>query len=157
MRDNFGDRKRIELTDGELALGSWLYITYKIIIDKDWDDIYVGKDEYLSAHHFSTHWWSNGCILCEKHIRQVSRSCGRCPLKRIQKKKGVNSKDWCGCGANSWYENVCYKSKATHSKRISSAINICNVLAKELRKERKGKEIKWKTIRRKSNEVENDD
>ncbi len=137
MRDRFGNRKRIKLTEGELALGSWLYVTYKVITDETWDDIYDGKDEYLSAHHFP-HLWKNGCRLCAKYINYSKFSCGRCPLKRIQRKKGVGSSiDWCGCGANSWYDKVIYSGRGTHSERISSAINICNVLARELKKERK--------------------
>lgn len=142
MRDKFGRRKRIKLTDGELALGSWLYITYKVIIDETWDEIYEGKDEYLSEHDFPCYLWKNGCRLCEKHINYGKATCGRCPLKRTQKSKGVNSISWCGCDTNSWYGKVCYKGKGTHSERISSAINICNVLAKELKKERKNEVVR---------------
>lgn len=140
MRDNFGRRKRVKLTAGELALGSWLYVTYKVITDKTWNRVYEGKDNYLSAHQFPIYLWRNGCRLCGKHIDYLKQSCGRCPLKRIQRNKGVNSIDWCGCGDNSWYEKVCHNGMIyTHSECISSAINICNVLAKELKKERKRK------------------
>lgn len=137
MRDKFGRRKRIELTEGELALGSWLYVTLQIITDEAWDEIYEGKEAYLSAHEFHYSNWTNGCKLCEKHIDSARYTCRRCPLKKAQKSKGVNSTDWCGCGDNSWYEKVCYARKGTHSERISSAINICNVLAEELKKERR--------------------
>lgn len=136
MKDKYGNRKRIELTEGELALGSWLYITYKVITDEHWDDIYKGKEDYLSVHDFNYYKWRNGCILCTKYMTYPI-SCGRCPLRRAQMNKGVTIKSWCGCGNNSWYDKVCHNRLFTHSKRISSAINICNVLAKELKKARR--------------------
>ena len=134
MRDKFDRKKRIKLTEAELALGSWLYVTYKVITDETWDDVYIGKIDYLSAHGSTYHKWINSCKLCTKHIDYTKHSCGRCPLKREQRNKGLTINDWCGCGDNSWYTKVCFASGYPHSERISSAINICNVLAKELKK-----------------------
>lgn len=66
-------KKRITLTEKELAIGMWLYIKLRIICN-DRSDITTFKREYIAKHHIASK-WQHYCILCEKHAE-----CSSCPL-----------------------------------------------------------------------------
>ena len=67
-------KKRIKLTEKELAIGMWLYIKQRIMFSEQ-PEITSIKREYMLKHHAST-MWQNFCILCDKHVRD----CSSCPL-----------------------------------------------------------------------------
>lgn len=67
-------KRRMKLTEKELAIGMWLYIKMNIA-NRDNDSITILKYDYLSDHHMSGKWKCN-CILCDKH----DGVCLRCPL-----------------------------------------------------------------------------
>ena len=74
-------KKRMKLTEKELAIGMWLYIKQQIMLSER-PDITSIKYDYLIEHCGST-MWQNYCILCEKHERDCSScSLGSCDRNR---------------------------------------------------------------------------
>ena len=72
-------KKRIRLTEKELAIGTWLYVKMMIQRDNLYHRDYIPnlKDEYLSAHN-RCDLWINNCILCDKYL--LVDYCSGCPL-----------------------------------------------------------------------------
>ena len=72
-------KKRIKLTEKELAIGMWLYVKMMIQENNLYHRDYIPnlKDEYLSAHDRCDLWFNN-CILCDKHF--LLYKCSGCPL-----------------------------------------------------------------------------
>lgn len=143
MKNGLHRRKRIKLTDEEAGLGAWLYLTYKIICDDKFDNICETKINYLLEHGINN--WINGCFFCHKYHKD---NCSECPLYKAESrkyKKGFKNE---GCdGINydnekdkdSYYWKTWHLEKYSHQERISACLNICKVLAKELKESRKGK------------------
>lgn len=124
-------KKRIKLTDEELALGSWLYVILHIANDKNFDTIYECKRNYLQVHNIYD--WKNMCLYCNKYYRY---GCVSCPLKDAEIKEGMKFDDWCGCYNSSWYDNVIRPNCYNQKERIRYALKICEVFAKELKRKR---------------------
>ena len=142
MKNRLHKRKRIKLTDEEAGLGAWLYSTYNIIRYDTFDSIYETKINYLLEHDIRN--WENGCLLCHKYHKD---NCSECPLykaeSRTYKKEFKNE----GCDGydyntnkrkDSYYWKTWHLEKYSHQERISACLKICEVLAKELKKSRKG-------------------
>lgn len=127
-------KKRIKLTDNELALGSWLYVLLNMIHDETYHDIYNGKAKYLLSH--GTYNWHNCCLLCQNQWTDDRFfNCENCPLSIAQKEAGLTFDPMDGCDEGSWYETVAFDyDEDSYQKRISACLNICNVLANELKK-----------------------
>ncbi len=124
-------KKRLHLTDEELALGSWLYVILHIANDKDFDHIVECKGDYLYTH--GIYCWDNNCLYC---ARYYYFKCTNCPLKDAEIKEGMKFEDWCGCYNSSWYDNVIHPNRYSQKERIGFALKICEVFAKELKRKR---------------------
>lgn len=124
-------KKRIKLTDEELALGSWLYVILHIANDENFDEIHYCKGNYLRTH--DKYSWKNNCLYCEKYYNY---RCSQCPLKDAEIKEGIEFYDWCGCDDDSWYDNLIYTKYYSQKERIGYALKICEVFAKELKRTR---------------------
>lgn len=119
-------RKRIKLTDKELAIGMWVYICLYIesydhtSSELKW--IVNVKKEWLKKHYKKSYtvspefYWEHDCYLCHKHWKD---NCLRCPLGK--------------CSTGSLYEGVAYyfDSKVKQVKALECAKRILNVIAKE--------------------------
>lgn len=124
-------KKRIKLTDEELALGSWLYVILHIANDENFDEIWNCKGNYLQAHNVYS--WKNNCLYCHKYF---DYNCCDCPLKDAEIKEGMKFDDECGCGNFTWYDNVIHPNCYSQKERIGYALKICEVFAKELKRKR---------------------
>lgn len=117
-------KKRIKLTDKELAISMWVYIYLKIseyVIGTDsMSDICGWKVRYLRAHK-KENYWRNNCLLCSLHYNTISKC--ECPLSE-------NGKD---CGEGSTYESVCryYKSKSHKAQALKACKRIIQVLLED--------------------------
>ena len=135
-------RKRIRLTNEEAGLGAWLYLTYKIICNDEYDSIYEAKLDYLSEH--GIYRWENGCLLCYKYHKD---NCSKCPLYKAENRRykiryrneGCDGGSYDNDRNDSYYWKTWHLGKYSHQERISACLKICEVLAKELKKSRKGK------------------
>lgn len=126
-------KKRVHLTNEELALGSWLYVILHIANDENFDTIYECKRNYLQTHNIYD--WKNMCLYCNKYFHYA---CVSCPLKDAEKKEGMkfDDIDWCGCDSFTWYDNVIHPNCYSQKKRIGYALKICEIFAKELKRKR---------------------
>lgn len=118
-------RKRIELTDKELALGMWLYIALNVARKEEVKIPYI-KKWYLACHNKNRDYWLNGCYLCEKYKGSLTGSCNKCPLRKAQGLKPTE----CGCSGRTWYGRVCsfYTSK---EEKLSCCCKIIDIMRRE--------------------------
>lgn len=116
-------KKRIKLTDKELAIGMWVYICLYI---ESYNDEYEGH-EYISSlkrrwleEHYKINYtigkasyWENNCWLCNKYWLD---HCSDCPLIK--------------CGMDSLYDKVTdyYLNKDYQIKALKCAKKILNVM-----------------------------
>ena len=115
--------KRLELTDTELALGMWLYITLNVAIKEEINLPYL-KRWYLVCHNKDRFYWEKGCYLCEKYANDIG--CRKCPLRKAQGLKPTE----CGCSAGTWYSTIC-SYYSTKEERLSCCCKIIDVMRKE--------------------------
>ena len=119
-------KKRIKLTDKELAIGMWVYICLYIesYDPKSFDSrlpIVILKKKWMEKHYKKSYtgnpefYWHHDCWLCNKYWKD---NCLHCPLGR--------------CAESSLYESVTlyYQSKAKQTKALSCAKHILNVIAR---------------------------
>ena len=121
-------KKRIKLTDVELAIGMWVYIYLKISESgsDSRSNLCVWKKDYLFLHG-KEDYWRNDCLLCERHFRAFT-TC-RCPL----------SEDGTDCGMGSTYESAYkYFDSKSHRKR---ALEACKRIIKVLQEEEGKNEV----------------
>ena len=115
--------KRIELTDTELALGMWLYITLNVAMKEEVNIPYI-KRWYLACHNKSKTYWEKNCYLCEKYMSNTD--CHKCPLRKAQGLKPTE----CGCSDKTWYGKIC-SYYTTKEERLSSCCKIIDVMRRE--------------------------
>lgn len=119
-------KKRMYLTEKELAIGMWLYVKMCIVrYENEYGIFYIGslKDEYLSAHGFHKLWIFN-CILCDKY-----RACKLCPLHDcISGKKSLYLKV---CG-NIYLKNKLIKRKYCRNTRLKACNKIIEAIEKDV-------------------------
>ena len=68
-------KKRMKLTEKELAIGMWLYIKLCIRYREDLVVAQI-KCMYMKKHGIPATLFENNCILCDKH----KSVCSECPL-----------------------------------------------------------------------------
>ena len=126
-------KKRIKLTDEELALGSWLYVILHIANNENFDKIHICKGNYLRVH--DKYGWRNNCLYCQKYFYD---KCSHCPLKDAEIKEGMkfDDTDWCGCDSFTWYDNIIHPNCYNQKERIGYALKICEVFTKELKRKK---------------------
>jgi hypothetical protein len=75
-------KKRIKLTDEELAIGMWVFIYLKIkAYNRNKDQgvsITNWKHLWLKEHGLGEDYWYNGCLLCQRYMNERHRC--KCPL-----------------------------------------------------------------------------
>lgn len=119
-------KKRIKLTDKELAIGMWVYIclyieSYAVNFEKP-KAIVSLKRRWLEEHdresytNFVAPYWMHDCWLCDKYWEH---GCMHCPLGK--------------CGRGSLYDKVIkfYHSKNKQIKALECSKKILNVILAE--------------------------
>ena len=125
-------KKRINLTDGELAVGMWLYIKERIKsedlrTEAEVECITKMKIQYLRAHGKGKNYWYNLCLLCQRYIKEGYNTECKCPLSE----GGL-----CCSVGSSWWAVVCYTNSEEHRQRALKACDkIIEIMKKEAEKD----------------------
>lgn len=114
-------KKRINLTDGELAIAMWLYVKERIknadITHIEYHESVTGiKLHFLAEHGKGKHYWYNACLLCQRYVTEGG-TCD-CPL----------SEGGLDCGIGSTWLKVA--SFATSEKHRQIALEACDKIIK---------------------------
>ena len=119
-------KKRIKLTDTELALGMWLYIALNVAKTND-NELAISyiKRWYLACHNKDRYYWECGCYLCEKYKKDIG--CHKCPLHKAQGLKPTQ----CGCSSRTWYGKLC-SYYTTKEEKLSYCCKIVDVMRREV-------------------------
>lgn len=118
--------KRLELTDTELALGMWLYITLNVARTNN-NELAIPylKRWYLGCHNKDRYYWESGCYLCEKYANDIG--CRKCPLHKAQGLKPIQG----GCSSGTWYDKICSYFTPKEEK-LSYCCKIVDVMRREV-------------------------
>lgn len=118
--------KRLELTDAELALGMWLYITLTVAMKDEVNMVNIPyiKQWYLACHNKNKTYWANSCYLCEKYMSNAN--CHRCPLHKAEGLKPTER----GCSDKTWYGKLC-SYYSTKEEKLSCCCKIIDVMRRE--------------------------
>lgn len=121
-------KKRIKLTDEELAIGMWVYIYLEISKELKADDVYllvrsvnIFKRRYLKAHGLGEYYWYNCCLLCQRYLKEGEKC--KCPL----------SEDGKDCGDGSLYKkaSLYYVDRRYQEEAIEACKEIIKIMIKE--------------------------
>jgi hypothetical protein len=85
-------KKRINLTDKELAIAMWVYIKLYIESAKlctESPAVTQLKVNFLRAHGKGQFYWYNACFLCQRYISEIGQC--NCPLSEDGKDCGIDS------------------------------------------------------------------
>lgn len=119
-------KKRINLTDGELAVGMWLYVKERIKnedLRTEAECITNMKIQYLKEHGKGKDYWYNLCLLCQRYITEGYGTKCKCPLSE----GGL----CCSIGS-SWWIVACYANSEEHRQK---ALKACDKIIKIMKKE----------------------
>ena len=119
-------KKRINLTDGELAVGMWLYIKERIKsanLCTEADSITSMKIQYLQEHGKGSKYWYNYCLLCQRYMSEGYNEKCKCPLSE----GGL----CCSIGS-SWWVVTCYAHNEVHRQ---GALKACDKIIKIMERE----------------------
>jgi hypothetical protein len=112
-------KKRINLTDKELAIAMWVYIKLYIESAKlctESPSVTNLKTRFLRALGKRLFYWYNACFLCQRYISEMVQC--NCPL----------SEDGNDCGEGSaWFDVVCYARDEEHRQK---ALVACDKIIK---------------------------
>lgn len=119
-------KKRINLTDRELAIAMWVYVKERIksadITRTEYRESVTGmKQHFLAEHGKGKHYWYNACLLCERYISEGG-TCD-CPLSE----GGLD----CGIGST-WLKVACF---STSEKHRQIALEACDKIIKTMEAE----------------------
>ena len=121
-------KKRIKLTDKELAIGMWVYICLHIeSYDRKSSElkwIVSLKKEWLEKHYKRSYtvspdfYWTHDCWFCNRYWKILENGCLGCPLG--------------SCGTDSLYDGVTkyYQSIVKQEKALRCAKHILNTIIK---------------------------
>lgn len=112
-------KKRINLTDKELAIAMWVYIKLYIESAKlctEPPSVTQLKTSFLREHGKGSLYWYNACLLCQRYINEVAQC--NCPLSE-------GGKD-CGFGS-AWWDIMDY---AITEERRQRALKACDKILK---------------------------
>lgn len=119
-------KKRINLTDGELAIAMWLYVKERIksadITRTEYRESVTGmKQHFLAEHGKGRHYWYNACFLCQRYVSEIAQC--NCPL----------SEDGKDCGFDStWMDVIRYAENEEHRQK---ALVACDKILKIMERE----------------------
>ena len=117
-------KKRINLTDKELAIAMWVYIRLYIEnAELCTESLTVTqlKENFLRAHGKGFFYWYNACFLCQRHINEGGKC--HCPLSEGGKDCGVGS---------TWFEVIDYAKDKVHRQK---ALKACDKIIKIMKAE----------------------
>ena len=129
-------KKRMKLTEKELAIGMWLYIKSYIAQHKDALIVLI-KTRYLKEHHMLGK-WKNLCILCSKH----NDVCPRCPLDSCSS----NYKTLWSVVSNSIHKSftrTLYEHPFTLEERLEACDKIIEAIEKDIPDDYVGQHIEF--------------
>lgn len=112
-------KKRIKMTDKELAVAMWIYVKeYIKSAELCTESLPIPrlKVDFLKAHGKGMFYWYNDCLLCQRHINE-NGECN-CPLSE-------NGKD-CGMGST-WWDVIHYAITEEHRQM---ALKACDKIIK---------------------------
>lgn len=118
------DKKRIKMTDKELAVAMWIYVKEYIKSVKLCTEslsVVQLKTNFLKAHGKGMFYWYNACLLCQRYINE-NGECN-CPLSE-------NGKD-CGMGSI-WWDVISYGMDEEHRQK---ALEACDKIIKIMENE----------------------
>lgn len=128
---------RVKMTEGELALGMWIYVYLFIYNFKTTPtnreiapSLTQLKFEYLRAHGFSPDNWKNACLLCQRYENSGENgNCSCCPL----------SEDGLVCSVGSaWYRTTQYAGDPKYHYKedaLEAVKYIIKVMFEEVKKD----------------------
>lgn len=119
-------KKRINLTDGELAVGMWLYIKEKIkVAELNTESLAITdmKIQYLKEHGKARDYWYNYCLLCQRYMSEGYNETCNCPL--------FEGGLCCSIGS-SWWIVTCYATSEEHRQR---ALKACDKIIRIMERE----------------------
>ena len=125
-------KKRINLTDKELAIAMWIYVKERIknadisCIEK-YASITGMKLHFLAEHGKGEHYWYNACLLCQRHISEIG-FCD-CPLSEY----GLD----CGTGST-WMKVVGF---GTSEENRQKALEACDKILKIMENEKDERKV----------------
>lgn len=123
-------KKRIKLTEKQLAIGMWLYIKMVIKTRNEYGIFYLRelKDKYLSAHD-RCNLWENNCILCNAHSE-----CKACPLISCNPTKSYLYQKTCGFRLSkiTYYINAAIAYKYGLKTRLKACDKIIEAIEKDI-------------------------
>ena len=122
-------KKRMNLTEKELAIGMWLYVKSRIHTFKNiaihHSDIMSLKYDYIQEHDTIADWPSY-CILCKRH----NKVCPECPLGSC----GLEDKTLWAVVTNCVYDAnaKAYVSPFTLEERLEACDKIIEAIEKDI-------------------------
>ena len=128
-------KKRINLTDGELAVGMWLYIKERIkTAEQNTEALAITdmKIQYLKEHGKKVNYWYNYCLLCQRYMVEGYNTKCKCPLSE----GGL----CCSVGSSWWIVTVYSHSEEHRQRALKACDKIIEVMKKEAEKDEKGME-----------------
>lgn len=123
-------KKRIDLTDSQLAIAMWVYIYLRIseydVKSADYATTITGMKEHFLEEHSRDNLWHGNCLLCERYYRDLPERCA-CPLSE-------GGRD---CMAGSSYEYVAryHYTAETKARAMTSCKKIIKIMIKEYKKD----------------------
>lgn len=125
-------KKRMKLTEKELAIGMWLYIKMMINKYNVYSMTYIKslKRQYLSKHDYCDVWFNNS-ILCDKYL--FAGFCSGCPLVAYNPAKICLYQQACGfiLSNNGKY----YQSKISHKFYRKTRLKACDKIIETIEKD----------------------
>ena len=108
-------KKRINLTDGELAIAMWLYVKERIksadiTCTEKYESVTGLKLYFLAEHGKGKHYWYNACLLCQRYVSEGG-TCD-CPLSE----GGLD----CGIGST-WLQVASFTTSEVHRQKALKA------------------------------------
>jgi hypothetical protein len=119
-------KKRINLTDGELAIAMWLYVKEKIKSAditgaEKYESVTEMKQHFLKEHSKGEHYWYNVCLLCQRYVSE--RGTCDCPLSE----GGLD----CGSGST-WLQVANFATSEAHRQK---ALKACDKIIRIMERE----------------------
>ena len=123
-------KKRIDLTDSQLAIAMWVYIYLRIseydVESADCATTITGMKEHFLEEHFRYRLWHGTCLLCARYYRNLPAHCV-CPLSE----GGLD----CMRGSSYWHVTRYYLTTETKARALTSCKKIIEIMIKEHEKD----------------------
>lgn len=118
------DKKRIKMTDKELAMAMWVYVKLYIAsaeLCTESPAVTDLKTRFLRAHGKGIFYWYNACFLCQRYVSEIAQC--NCPLSEGGKDCGFDS---------TWMDVTRYAENEEHRQK---ALVACDKILKIIEEE----------------------